>query len=151
MGRYHSTIDLLFDWFGFVCFANKNKNCRLSCSWFQTSQTGGQWYSHTSPLVFPAMAHSSSFWQPQRARLKKRANFSFVCLFTSALCRPINEACYCSVGEQEWRQNFHSAETPGAWYRIHNSQFSSYLRNQPNKLDCSITQLERLTNTKHSN
>ncbi len=25
-GKYHCTIDLLFDWFGFVCFANKNKN-----------------------------------------------------------------------------------------------------------------------------
>jgi hypothetical protein len=24
------TIDLLFDWFGLVCFANKNKNCLLS-------------------------------------------------------------------------------------------------------------------------
>ncbi len=22
--------DLLFDWFGLVCFANKNKNCQLS-------------------------------------------------------------------------------------------------------------------------
>ncbi len=26
------TIDLLFDWFGLVCFANKNKNCQLSYS-----------------------------------------------------------------------------------------------------------------------
>ncbi len=26
-GKYHCTIDLLFDWFGLVCFANKNKNC----------------------------------------------------------------------------------------------------------------------------
>ncbi len=25
-GKYHCTVDLLFDWFGFVCFANKNKN-----------------------------------------------------------------------------------------------------------------------------
>jgi hypothetical protein len=29
-GKYHCTIDLLFDWFGLVCFANKNKNCPLS-------------------------------------------------------------------------------------------------------------------------
>jgi hypothetical protein len=28
-GKYHSTVDLLFDWFGLVCFANKNKNCQL--------------------------------------------------------------------------------------------------------------------------
>jgi hypothetical protein len=24
-GMYHSTVDLLFDWFGLVCFANKNQ------------------------------------------------------------------------------------------------------------------------------
>jgi hypothetical protein len=24
-GKYHCTIDLLFDWFGLGCFANKNK------------------------------------------------------------------------------------------------------------------------------
>jgi len=29
-GEYHCTVDLLFDWFGLVCFANKNKNCQLS-------------------------------------------------------------------------------------------------------------------------
>ncbi len=26
-GKYHCTIDLLFDWFGLACFTNKNKNC----------------------------------------------------------------------------------------------------------------------------
>ncbi len=26
-GKYHCTINLLFDWFGLVCFENKNKNC----------------------------------------------------------------------------------------------------------------------------
>ncbi len=41
------------DWFGLVCFAIKNKNCQLSYSWFQTSQTGGQWYSDTSPFSIP--------------------------------------------------------------------------------------------------
>ncbi len=49
-GKYHCTIDLLFDWFGLICFANKNINCQLSYNWFQTSQTGGQWYSDTSPF-----------------------------------------------------------------------------------------------------
>jgi hypothetical protein len=52
-GKYHCNIDLLFDWVGLVCFANKNKNCQLSYSWFQTSQTGGQWYSDTSPFSIP--------------------------------------------------------------------------------------------------
>jgi hypothetical protein len=27
-GKYHCTVDLLFDWLGLVCFANKNKNCQ---------------------------------------------------------------------------------------------------------------------------
>ncbi len=52
-GKYHCTIDLLFGWFGLVCFVNKNKNFQLSYSWFQTSQTGGQWYSDTSPFGIP--------------------------------------------------------------------------------------------------
>ncbi len=38
---------------GLVCFINKTKNCLLSFSWFQTSQTGGQWYSDTSPFSIP--------------------------------------------------------------------------------------------------
>ncbi len=52
-GRYHCTVDLLFDWFGLVCFANKNKNYQLSYRGFQTSQTGSQWYSDTSPFSIP--------------------------------------------------------------------------------------------------
>jgi len=31
-GRYHCTIDLLFDWFILVCFANKHQNYQLSYS-----------------------------------------------------------------------------------------------------------------------
>jgi len=54
-GKYHRTIDLLFDWFGLVCFATKNKNCHLSYSWFQTSKTGGEWYSDTSSFKFPGL------------------------------------------------------------------------------------------------
>jgi hypothetical protein len=27
-GKYHCTMDLLFDWFVLVCFANKNINCQ---------------------------------------------------------------------------------------------------------------------------
>jgi hypothetical protein len=52
-GKYHCTVDLLFDWFGLVHLANKNKNCQLSNSQYQTSQTGGQWYSDTSPFSIP--------------------------------------------------------------------------------------------------
>ncbi len=56
-GKYHCTVDLQFDWFGLVCFANKNINCQLSYSWFQTSQTGGQQYSDTSPFSIPCNRH----------------------------------------------------------------------------------------------
>ncbi len=57
-GKYHYTIDLLFDWFGLVCFANKNQNCQLSYSWFQTSGTGDQWYSDTSHFSIPWICFS---------------------------------------------------------------------------------------------
>ncbi len=52
-GKYHCTTDLLFDLFGLVCFASKNNNCQLTHNWFQTSQTGGQWYSDTSSFSIP--------------------------------------------------------------------------------------------------
>ena len=46
-------MDLLLDLFGLAYFANKNKNCQLSFSLFQTSQTGGQQYSDISPFSIP--------------------------------------------------------------------------------------------------
>jgi hypothetical protein len=52
-GMDHCTVDLLLDLFGLPCFANKNKKCQLSYSLFQTSQTGGQRYSDTSPFSIP--------------------------------------------------------------------------------------------------
>ncbi len=60
-GEYRCTSDLLFDWFGLVYFANKNKNCQLSYSWLQTSQTGGQQYSDTSPFSIPCCLYHQSF------------------------------------------------------------------------------------------
>ncbi len=63
--KYHCTIELLFDWFGLVFFANKNKNCQLSYSWFQTSQTGGQWYNDTPPFSIPWFysTHNCILWK----------------------------------------------------------------------------------------
>ncbi len=58
-GNYHCAVDLLFDWFGLICFANKNNNCQLSYSWFQACQTGGPWYSDTYPFRIPR--HSPTF------------------------------------------------------------------------------------------
>jgi hypothetical protein len=61
-GMYHCTGDLLFDWFGLVCFANKNKNSQLSYSLFQNSQTGGQRYNDTSPFSIPWVHACICLW-----------------------------------------------------------------------------------------
>ncbi len=55
-GKYHCTIDLLFDWFGLACFAHKNKKLSAviqlipnQSNWRSTVQ----WYF--PPIVFPAI------------------------------------------------------------------------------------------------
>ncbi len=57
-GGYHCTIDLLYDWFGISCMTTDNFCFYLQNKLIQTSQTGGQRYVDTSPLVFPALRHS---------------------------------------------------------------------------------------------
>jgi hypothetical protein len=52
-GIYHCTIDLLFDWFGISCVTTDNFYFYLQNRLIQTSQTGGQWYSDTSPFSIP--------------------------------------------------------------------------------------------------
>jgi hypothetical protein len=47
-GKYHCTVDLLFDWFGISCITIDNFCFCLQNRLIQTSQTGGQWYSDTS-------------------------------------------------------------------------------------------------------
>jgi hypothetical protein len=49
-GKYHCTIDFLFDWFGISCMTTNNICFYLLNRLIQTSQTGGQWYSDTSPF-----------------------------------------------------------------------------------------------------
>ncbi len=53
MGKYHFTIDLLFDWFGISCMTTDNFCFYLENRLIQTSQTGGQRYSDTSPFSIP--------------------------------------------------------------------------------------------------
>ncbi len=60
-GEVSLSVDVLLYWFGLVCSANKIKNCQLSYSRFQTSQTGGQRYSDTSPFSTPWLMLSSIF------------------------------------------------------------------------------------------
>jgi hypothetical protein len=50
MGKYHCTVDFLFDWFGISCMTTDKICFYLQNRQIQTSQTGGQWYSDTSPF-----------------------------------------------------------------------------------------------------
>ncbi len=57
-GKYHCTNDLLFDWFGISCKTTDNFCFYLQNRLIQTIQTGGEQYSDTPPLVFPALKHA---------------------------------------------------------------------------------------------
>jgi hypothetical protein len=48
--KNYCTIDLLIDWFEFICMTTDNFCFYLQNTLIQTSQTGGQWYSDTSPI-----------------------------------------------------------------------------------------------------
>ncbi len=50
---YHNTVDLLFNWFGINCRTTDNFCFYLQNRLIQTSQTGGKWYSDTSPFSIP--------------------------------------------------------------------------------------------------
>jgi len=52
-GKYHCTIDLLFDWFGISCMTADNYHFYLQNRLILTGQTGGQLYSDTSPFSVP--------------------------------------------------------------------------------------------------
>jgi hypothetical protein len=55
-GKYHCTIDLLFDWFGISCMTTDNFCFYLQNRLIQTSKTGGQQNSDTSPFSIPCRA-----------------------------------------------------------------------------------------------
>ncbi len=60
-GKYHCTIDLLFDWFEISCMTTDNFCFYLQNRLIQTSQTGGQWYSDTSPSSIPCFDLQNDF------------------------------------------------------------------------------------------
>jgi hypothetical protein len=49
-GKYHCTVDLLFDWFGISSTTTDNFCFYMQKRLIQTSQTGGQRYSDISPF-----------------------------------------------------------------------------------------------------
>ncbi len=58
--KYHCTVGLLFDWFGVSCMTTVFICFNLQNRLIQTSQTGGQWYSDTSPFSIPWSEHSAN-------------------------------------------------------------------------------------------
>jgi hypothetical protein len=58
-GKYHWMVDLLLDWFGMSCMATDSFCFYLQNRLIQTSQTGGQQYSDTSPFSIPCLVHNS--------------------------------------------------------------------------------------------
>jgi hypothetical protein len=54
-GKYHCTVDLLFDWFGISCMSTDNFCFYLQNKLIPTGQTRGQRYSDTSPFCIPCM------------------------------------------------------------------------------------------------
>jgi hypothetical protein len=57
MGKYHCTVHLLFDWFEISSMTTDNFCFYLQNRLIQTSQTGGQQYSDTSPFSIPWLEH----------------------------------------------------------------------------------------------
>jgi hypothetical protein len=54
-GEYRCTVDLRFDCFGISCMATNNFCFYLQNRPIQICQTGGQWYSDTSPISIPCL------------------------------------------------------------------------------------------------
>jgi hypothetical protein len=77
IGMYHYTVDLLFDWFGFSCMTTENICIYLLNRLIQTNQTGGQWYSDTSPLVFPVLTLSTPLTFTERREYFKTKIYYF--------------------------------------------------------------------------
>ncbi len=70
---YNYTIDLLFDWFGISCMSTDNFCFYLQNRPIQTSQTGGQWYSVTSPFSIPCL-HIKKYTKMLSIRVDKQKN-----------------------------------------------------------------------------
>ncbi len=54
-GKYHCTVDYLFDWFGISCITTANFCFYLQNRLILMSKTGGQQYSDTSPFSIPCI------------------------------------------------------------------------------------------------
>ena len=74
--EYHCTVDLLFDWFGISSMRTDNFRFYLQDRLIQTSQTGGQWNSDTSPFSTPCM-NNPQFIAASETKKRKLSFISF--------------------------------------------------------------------------
>ncbi len=75
-GKYHCTVDLLFDWFGISCMSTDIFFSFLQNRIIKISQTGGQQYSDTSPFSIPwvelqtwSLPSTERLWKPLSLRI----------------------------------------------------------------------------------
>ena len=79
MGKYHCTVDLLFDWFGISCMTTEIF-LFLFAKLIQTGQMGSQWYSDTSPFSIPWTNTLAYCGQPSSYEGEKIYKFGPSCL-----------------------------------------------------------------------
>jgi hypothetical protein len=56
-GKYHCIVDLLFDWFGLVCYANKNKIVSCPTADYKPFKQEINGTVILPPLVFPGFTY----------------------------------------------------------------------------------------------
>jgi hypothetical protein len=96
-GEYHYTVDLLFDWFGISCMTINNFCFYLQNRLIQNSQTGGQWFSDTSPPS-PACLNEKRNFQLKNFKLFKfNLNFIYKCKQTVENVKTSTETTFISI------------------------------------------------------
>jgi hypothetical protein len=97
MGKYQCTVDLPFDWFGISCMTTDNFGFYLQNRLIQTSQTGGQWYSETSPICIPCIEnrviYRCALCALSKTNLKRYLSIFFCILFGYLICiKPVTHS-----------------------------------------------------------
>jgi len=124
-GKYQCTVDLLFDWFGISCMTTDNFCFYLQNRLIQTNQTGGQWYSDTSPLSIP-------WFMIQASGLPLIASFNFRLHHSTGPVIRTPDASQLSQGHGEVHSKWtgHSCKRVGKMTR----QIYRLIRSTPNQL-----------------
>jgi hypothetical protein len=92
LGPVVCTIDLLFDSFGISCMTTDNFCFYLQNRLIQTSQTGGQWYSDTSPFSIPCLYHKKSYERNETLKCLTLTNIYTLVYYLQVRLGPGNRA-----------------------------------------------------------